>query len=212
MPSKRHTYTILSGLYLLALTIVAAWALHRTQIHRLPIPITLGAFTLALPAIVGLALESLTGTANNNRTTIRWAPRLGSSASWSQYTITILFILETVLATLAGTYITPAGGLRCALDERWRDLYRQKNAKVIGRIQDAFSCCGLHSPVDMAYPFPSKEVAVDACKVNFGRTRSCFDSLREEERVCAGLMLAVTAGVAIWKVDFPSLLHSMSPL
>ena len=201
MPNKRHTYTILSAIYLLALTVVAAWALHRTQIHRLPIPTTLAAFTLALPAITGLALEALTGTANNNRTIIRWSPRLGSQNTWSQYAITALFILETVLATLAGTYIAPAGALRCGLDDRWRELYRAKNGKIIGRIQDAFQCCGLHSVVDMAYPFPSKDRTADACKVMYGRQWSCFDSWREDERIVAALILAVTAGVAAWKVN-----------
>jgi hypothetical protein len=201
MPSKRHIYTILSALYLLALTIVAAWALHRSQIHRLPIPTTLAAFTLALPAITGLALEALTGTANDNRTVIRWSPRLGSPDTWSQYAITALFIFEAVLATLAGTYITPAASLRCGLDERWREMYRAKNGHVIGRIQDAFQCCGLHSAVDMAFPFPSKDRGADACKVMYGRQKSCFDSWRNDERVVASLILAVTAGVAAWKVS-----------
>lgn len=184
-------------------TIFAAWSLHRIRTHSLPIPTVLSAFTLALPSIFGLALESLSGTANNNRSPIRWSPRLGLNAThtWSQYAITLLFILETVLATLSGTYIAPAGGLRCGLDERWRELYRAKNGHVIGRIQDAFQCCGLHSPVDMAFPFPSRDRGADACKVAYGRTNSCFDSWRHEERSVAGIMLAVVMGTAMWKVS-----------
>jgi hypothetical protein len=208
-PSKRHAFTALSAIYLLALTALAAYALHKIQTHHLPIPTPLGAFTLALPAIAGLALEALTGStaaaaSNNQRSTIKWSPTLPSTraASLSQYAIPLLFVYESVLATLAGTYLAPVSGLRCGLDERWRALYQGKQGRVIGRIQDAFGCCGLHSVRDMAYPFPSKERGADACVKMYDRQSSCFEGWREEERGVAGLILAVSVGVAVWKVGW----------
>jgi len=99
----------------------------------LPIPITLSAFTLVLPAVAALALIHIQRHDNANAT-----PR------WFSLTI-LLLIYEAALATLSGTYIGPANSLRCGLDERWRNLYHNKDGNAVRRIQDAFQCCGLHS-------------------------------------------------------------------
>jgi hypothetical protein len=208
-PSKRHVFTAFSAIYLIALTCLAIYALHKMRALHLPIPTVLGAFTLVLPAITGLVLETLTSSANSTdqsgKAVVKWSPKFGTRASLSQYAIPLLFVYETVLATLAGTYLAPVSGLRCGLDERWRDLYKAKNEKAIRRIQDAFNCCGLHSRVDMAYPFPSKERLADACLKMYERKSNCFEAWRGEERGMAGLILAITAGVAVWKVSV--LLH-----
>jgi hypothetical protein len=209
-PSKRQAYTFFSAVYLVALTGFAIYALHKIRTHNLPIPTTLGAFALALPAVAGLILEALTGTGTSQQAAIKWAPGLGSKHTLSQYATTLLFIYETALATLAGTYITPASGVRCDLDTRWRKLYQAKNGEAIRRIQDAFQCCGLHSTLDMAFPFPSKDRGADACvKMHDGRKWSCFDEWREEERAVAGVILAVTAGVAAWKVSTSTIEHEL---
>jgi hypothetical protein len=55
--------------------------------------------------------------------------------------------------------------------------------------------------VDKAFPFPAKDVGVDACKKAFGRDISCFASWREEERRVAGLILMVVLLVAAWKAS-----------
>jgi hypothetical protein len=119
---------------------------------------------------------------------------------WYNIAILILFIYETVVVTLAGTYLAPVDNLGCGLDTRWLDLFRKHNGKAIRRIQDAFKCCGLHSTVDKAYPFPGKDVGVDACKKAFSRSSSCFVPWREEERKIASLILMTVVLVAIWKV------------
>ena len=57
--------------YLLLLTTLAAYALHRNDYLSLPIPNILGALCIALPPLAGVALEttlSLIATANNTST------------------------------------------------------------------------------------------------------------------------------------------------
>jgi hypothetical protein len=159
-------------------------------VHSLPIPHILAAFNLALPAIAGLSLSIVKPNVDKDK-----------QSRWYYATIILLFIYETVVVTLAGTYIAPVDNLRCGLDDRWQDLFRKHNGKAIRRIQDAFECCGLHSTLDKAFPFPSKDVGVDACKKAFGRDVSCFASWREEERIVAGLLLLVVLLVVLWKVS-----------
>jgi hypothetical protein len=62
-------------------------------------------------------------------------------------------VLETVLATLAGTHLAPTESPSRALRERWRKLYMAKDANSILRSQDACDCCGFRSPADMEFPF-----------------------------------------------------------
>ena len=112
----------------------------------------------------------------------------------------ILIIYEVVLATLSGTHIGPVNSLRCGLDDRWRNLYQNKDGDAVRRIQNAFQCCGLHSVLDMAWPFPGGGIGPDACRVNYGRTRSCFEAWRREEQMVGSLMLVVVISVFIWKV------------
>jgi hypothetical protein len=113
----------------------------------------------------------------------------------------ILLIFETAVATLSGTYIGPPGTLSCGLDERWRYLFQGKHADSIQRIQNAFECCGLHSPRDKAYPFPSHDVGIDACQRRYDRTKSCFADWKAEEQLVAGLMLLAVFLVFVWKVS-----------
>jgi hypothetical protein len=79
-------------------------------------------------------------------------------------------------------------------------MFQKHDGKSIQRIQDAFDCCGLRTPLHMAYPFPGKDVTADTCKRTFGRNESCFGAWRGEERTVAGLMLMVVLLVALWKV------------
>jgi hypothetical protein len=176
--------------------------MHVTNTHSLPIPHVLAAFTMALPAVAGLTLQSL--SVGQSRIKNRSNSTLKSSR-WYNMAILILFIYETVVATLAGTYIAPENSLRCGLDDRWQNLFSTHNGKAVRRIQDAFECCGLHSTIDRAYPFPAKDIGVDACKKGFGRTISCFESWKEEEKRIAGLMLLVVLLVALWKVNMSHL-------
>lgn len=119
----------------------------------------------------------------------------------STLTLIGLLIYSTVVATLAGTRIAPVGGLRCSLLERWQDLFRAKDADSIRAIQDGLECCGFSSVRDMAYPFPnSSNGGAKACAQTYGRTESCIDGWRWAERMCAGMMVGVAAGVFVWMV------------
>jgi hypothetical protein len=79
-------------------------------------------------------------------------------------------------------------------------MFGQKQENAIRIIQDAFKCCGLHSPVDRAWPFPGHGVEANACRVQYERERSCFDQWRTEEQLVAGMMLIVVILVFLWKV------------
>ena len=106
-------------------------------------------------------------------------------------------IYETIVATLAMTYLVPPSSLACGLDERWLSLYRAKNGKAIRAIQDSFDCCGLNSVVDRAFPFSGEK---SDCAGVYGRTKSCFAEWRKAEQTNAGLFVIVALVVFLIKV------------
>lgn len=95
---------------------------------------------------------------------------------------------ETIVATLAMTYLVPPSALKCGLNDRWQFLFREKNEKAIRAIQDSFDCCGLNSVVDRAFPFSSDR---SKCPEFYGRNQSCFAAWRKAEQANAGLLLLV---------------------
>jgi hypothetical protein len=155
----------------------------------------LAAMTTALPAVAGLVIELLTSmqpTPSDRSSTPAPSP--------TRNAVLLLFlILETVLATLAGTHTHPASGLDCGLQSRWQTLYRAKDKRHISAIQDRFDCCGLRSTSDMAWPFRTEKVPAGACSVRFERTRSCLADWRGEEQSVAGMILAVNVLVMLWQ-------------
>lgn len=128
----------------------------------------------------------------------------------STLTILILIVYTAVIATLAGTHISPVAGLKCALRERWQKLYSHKEGPILREIQDAFRCCGLVNTRDMSWPFPSGKngVGVDACvQLNPDRVgRACAALWMGRERVVAGCLLAVAVGTFAWMVSLHRLL------
>jgi len=170
--------------------------LHKIRTHSLPIPTTLGAFTLILPIIAGLTLEMGVKSAAGSR------QRYGQQTLRRYYPLMlfILVVYETVIATLSGTYLAPDIVLDCGLQERWRNLWRQHDADAIRSIQEAFQCCGLRSSIDMPWPFPNKNTDVHECARRLGTNKGCFDDWKRDEGLVAGLMLAVACLVFVWKV------------
>ena len=119
-----------------------------------------------------------------------------------QVVVAFFLILESVLATLAGAHHSPPGSLDCALREKWEELYGRRDGKSIERIQDAFSCCGLNSPEDMAWPFAeSSSHRAEACIVRYERDSRCLEPWRSEERRVALMLLTVPLAVFLWKVS-----------
>lgn len=177
------------------LTAIAGWALHRINTLSLPIPNVQSAFTLALPALGGIALETLISF----QSSLAAKGELQYSKTFQAITAAFL-IYETVLATLAGSRIAPLGGLWCPLHDRWQDLYHNKDATHIRRIQDALECCGFASVKDMAWPFPEKGRGTETCVVRYEREQACLPLWRDEERKVAIMLLLVPLGVFFWKV------------
>jgi hypothetical protein len=188
-----------AGQYLLALTILAGIALQKAHAYSLPIADIICALTVALPPLAGVALETVISLHNR----LAEKGQLQTSRVF-QITVVAFLVYEAVLATLAGIHISPPGSLNCALRESWEEMFRNKDADSIRRIQDSFSCCGLASPRDMAWPFPGREHGADSCMVRYERTNACIDSWRDQERRVAVMLLIVPVAVFIWKV---SLLH-----
>ncbi|KAF2093245.1 hypothetical protein NA57DRAFT_61758 [Rhizodiscina lignyota] len=212
--TKRQIVTVLSIIYLLALTAVASYALHSIRYYSLPIPTVLSALTVGLPAIAGLSIESITEFRRRPPTLALTSKSPGERQNYVTITVIILLILETVLATLSGTYLAPAGSLTCPLNDQWQKLFHTKNARAIKRVQDALNCCGLHSLMDKAWPFPTKHVSPDTCSKRYDRSNTCFAGWRAEEQKAAGMILLVVVLVFIWKIlivtdplDRPSWIH-----
>lgn len=185
--------------YLAGLTILAALALHSAHAYALPIPDITCALTVALPTLAGVALETI----------ITLNERLAAKGHIQtsrilQLTLVAFLIYETVLATLAGTHISPPMSLNCALKERWEHLFSRKNGDRISKIQDAFTCCGLNSPRDMAFPFPDSQHESNACMVRYERDTSCMEPWRNEEQRVAIMLLVVPLAVFVWKVGQPA--------
>lgn len=193
--TKRQIVTALSVVYLSALTALAAYALRASHIYSLPIPDILCALTVALPALAGMSFETLLSL--HNRLVAK-----GAVATSRPFQLILggFIIYETVLATLAGTHISPAGSLNCALREKWDGLFQAKDGDGVKAIQDAFQCCGFASTRDMAFPFFDAQHGHDACMVRYERTGSCLEPWRNEEVKVAVMLLLVPLLVFVWKV------------
>ncbi|KAE9964196.1 hypothetical protein BLS_008564 [Venturia inaequalis] len=133
--AKRTVVSVLSALYLLFLTLLAAYTMHLSRLHSLPLPRALSAFTLALPLITGLLISSITTLPSSQPLLLK--PNGNKSAShqpqqWQNYTLLLLTILSTVLATLNGTYLPSSPTQTCALDTKWQRTNDPEN-QINGR-------------------------------------------------------------------------------
>lgn len=174
---------------------LAAIALHRARELSLPISDSLGALVIALPPLAGVIFEFV-----NWLRAFLAARGQGQFSRIFQVAVIAFLVLETVLATLTGTHISPPGNLDCGLQERWQKMFSNKDAAAIRRIQDEFSCCGFRSPIDRAFPFRDRDHDNDACMIQYERTTACVGSWRSQERHVAGMMLAVPVAMFLWMV------------
>lgn len=172
--------------------------------RSLPIPTVLAFFTFALPAISGLAMLSTTTIQNENQMRHDSLPQFFSNQPETQFslliTVFLLTIYETVVVALSATYIGPPSNLACGLESKWAALFHEKRENI-PEIQDAYHCCGLHSPLDRAWPYPAKGVGADACKNRFAREKSCFADWQADEQKTATIMLVVGLLVFLWMVS-----------
>jgi hypothetical protein len=176
------------------------YAASRSNNRSVPISDFLTGFTTVLPIIAGLLLEcgyDFTRSQERRRHLSRGQiqrPPLVIVAN------TIIFIYSTVVITLLGTHAAPSSGLDCGLRKRWETLFKTKDSTAIKKIQDAFSCCGLANPRDMAWPFPDRSHDARACENAFGRSNGCLSAWKAEEQQIAGLLIGVVGMVFIWQV------------
>ncbi|MCJ1398199.1 hypothetical protein MMC11_001396 [Xylographa trunciseda] len=127
--------------------------------------------------------------------------RLRSAVPSRETAITVLFILDTVLITLASSALaTPT--LTCGLESRWRQLFVAKDEGTIRTIQERLECCGFRSVKDKAWPFPAKGVGVQACVERFGWERPCEGVWTAKERSVLGMIIGVGVGVVMMKIVF----------
>ena len=100
----------------------------------------------------------------------------------------LLPLLPFSLFVLSFIYGAPSDLLECSLEGHWSHLFRVKDENAIRTIEHALRCCGLNSPRDRAWPFPSHDVDVGACERMLGYTTPCMQPLRRQEQVAAGLI------------------------
>jgi hypothetical protein len=165
----------------------------------LPIPDALALFTVVLPIITGISMQGLYGLIQRT-----------SKTEPFQLSIPLVAVLafqlfyETVVGTLALTYIVPPSSLHCGLNDMWQKYYVGRDSHAIRKIQDTFNCCGLNTIKDRAFPFDDQHAS--QCAQVYERTESCFGLLRKLEQTQAGLLLLVVVLVFVVKVslmDFP---------
>ena len=129
-----------------------------------------------------------------------------SSASCFRFTLpsreialTILFVLDTLLITLASTALSEPA-LTCGLASRWQQMFQAKDGDTIQAIQDSLECCGFRTVTDKAWPFPAKGVDAKACVTKFGWRKSCKGIWTAEGRSMLGMIIGVGVGVVVMKV------------
>jgi hypothetical protein len=164
----------------------------------LPIAKIIPAVAIVLPSLSGIALKVLDAVQQRNMSedSAMRPSRLG------QILVAAFLITETVIATLVSTHLASNDDLTCPLQERWKQMYMNKDATRIRRIQDALNCCGFRTPRDMAYPFPQGQQGTDTCMVRYDRDASCMNRWAASERTVALLLLLVPTGLFLWQVGY----------
>jgi len=182
-------------LLLLILTAIAGYAYSQIRLLSLPISQALALFTVVLPLVTGISTQGAIGLI-----------RRANKKEQNQLTLPLIAVIgfqliyETIVATLALTYIIPPNSLHCGLEDKWQQLFKSKNERKIRVIQDALDCCGLHSVFDRAWPFRNDAHASGNCVELSNRSQSCFGTWRRAEQINAGLLLLVAIIIFIVKV------------
>jgi len=192
-PLLVNIVAVAGPLLLLLLTGIAGYSYSQICYLSLPIPQALGLFTVVLPLITWISQQGAYGL-------------IRRSSRNEQYQLTIpliavigfQLIYETIVATLALTYILPPSSLECGLDLKWQKLVAANNVKAIKAIQDAFDCCGFRHVKDRAWPLPGQHHS--PCGETFGRNDGCLGAWRKAEQIDAGLFVLVAVVVFVIKV------------
>ncbi|RFU29635.1 hypothetical protein B7463_g6700, partial [Scytalidium lignicola] len=164
------------------------------QIRSLSLPISqIFAFAAVfLPLITFITTQLIHPLLRDKESTAR-------NALWIILLSAFQLIYETIIATLSIVYMIPS----CSIEDKWQEMYSNKDANAMRAIQDRFDCCGFNSLVDRPWPFARgrKEEGhgVDQCKITYGRERSCRVPWQQQERVNAALLFGVAAIIFVAK-------------
>ena len=185
-----HTLQIHIGALVLA---IFSWV--RATHLSLPIPTLAPLLATALPILNFILLFS------SSPTTTTTDAKPSSRRLLPIDPFTLLFILDTLLITLASSQL-PAATLLCSLETQWRSRFQSKDARAIRSIQDRLNCCGLRSARDEAWPFPDRDHGADACTVASGGRQmvGCLRGLQREMRLLLAWMIVVGACSLLIKV------------
>ncbi|TWU74083.1 hypothetical protein ED733_004399 [Metarhizium rileyi] len=107
-------------------------------------------------------------------------------------------ILTTILATLLFEGVVPSPALEFLVDYEWDKLYEAKDADYIKLIQDTYSCCGLNSVDDRAYPF--FHVPGGTCAEINERTRACREPWTAALQIASGIGFGVVVVVGLMQM------------
>ncbi|OQO08292.1 hypothetical protein B0A48_06162 [Cryoendolithus antarcticus] len=150
--TRRTLINTLSIVYLIALTILAGYALHSTRTLTLPIPNILTALTAALPALAGLTLSgaqtlssALAPKSKHARNRFDAPPPPLSRSKILLSAVAFLLVYETIIGTLTGVkdmaFPFPDarhGGDACVVryerTERCLEDWRGEERKVAGML------------------------------------------------------------------------------
>ncbi|KAL7275556.1 hypothetical protein RUND412_001482 [Rhizina undulata] len=177
------------------LTSLCAYYWYVVKHLGLPISSLLPATALLLPLLNAVAVNfSTTSAVQDSR--FRGSPKWNMQIGIIQF---LLVIVETVIITLSATNLD-AESVSCPLERQWQKFYRAKNGPAIRTIQDTLGCCGLNSPLDRAYPFPSKGVNGSVCRDTMHGNKSCFGPWRQQEQIASGVFMSVALITLVSKV------------
>lgn len=154
----------------------------------LPVPIFPNVLAVVLPILSFLALI-YNFRSSSKGFIIRFAPRSTG--------LVVLALFDTILVTVAVTILQPEV-LECSIDNRWQAFWGAKNALAIKTLQEAFSCCGLHTPRDRAWPFHNNDAG--ACEESYGMREACEGPWKQQQRVVLGIWLAIGLSGLLIKV------------
>ncbi|KAI5862287.1 hypothetical protein GGS23DRAFT_573580 [Durotheca rogersii] len=105
-------------------------------------------------------------------------------------------VLTVVVATLAAERVTPGRTLGCGLEGNWQRMWSANDGQDIERIQNAFNCCGLRSPVDRAWP---KRGEIPCTKL-YNRANSCLAPWQESAQRAAGFELTIALVLGLFQL------------
>ncbi|KAL3460410.1 hypothetical protein BJX64DRAFT_263044 [Aspergillus heterothallicus] len=197
MPISCDISSVLYSILLLtsAVSLVfGALSWTRTITLFLPLSTWIPILATLLPPISLIAIAStriLAGSASN-------APR-----RWSQplqFLNHAHTIILSIVATAALAYLYPDDILTCHLNNQWQYFFQHKDAHAIRAVQDRYQCCGFRSIHDRAWPFKDHDHGDNACELQLGYRRSCFEPWRGAQRRTSWMVVAAVVCVLILKV------------